>query len=73
MTEIYDEAGDLFFAPRQLGATGPAYPEIFAVDYRDTGGPIQLEAGEPPVRTLEDDTFTTQLGILMMAGLQVKL
>ncbi len=73
MMNAYDEAQNPFFSPRRLGATAPACPEAFAVDYRDTGEPLEVAPGEPPLRTIEDATLTDQLGILMMASLQVKL
>lgn len=69
-----DTAGELYFSPRQLGATAPAYPEAFAVDYRDTGETvIDVASDESPLRTFEDTTLRNQLGILMLAGLHVEL
>ena len=66
--------GTYYFSPRQLGATAPAYPEAFAVDYRDTGETIvEVESDESSVRTIGDATFRDQLGTLMLAGLRVEL
>lgn len=69
-----DVTGTHYFSPRLLGATAPAHPEVFAVDYRDTGERIiEVEGDESIVRTIEDSTFTGQLGMLMLAGLRVEL
>jgi hypothetical protein len=63
-----------YFSPRRLGATAPHDCTIWSVDYREQRETSSgSAAARPDIRRLEDENLTSQLRLLMNAGLRVRI
>jgi hypothetical protein len=63
-----------YFSPRRLGATAPHDCTIWSVDYREQRQPdSEPTVQQTGIRRLEDENLTSQLQLLMNAGLRVRI